>query len=374
MNILFVLENYLPHIGGVEIVFKNLSEGLAKLGHNISIVTHRLKNTKKFEIINGVKVYRIDCFHSRYWFTFFSIPKIFKLAKDSDILHTTTFNGAPPTWIVSKFLKKPTIITIHEVWAGKWNKLTELNWFNSKIHSILERFIYLLKFDKYVCVSHSTKKQLSNLNIKKSKINVVYNGIDYNHWNPKKYNGNKIRKKLKLKNNFIYLFTGRPGTSKGLEYLIKAVPLISKKIPSSKLLAIVSKDPAYKKQYQKILKLIKKLKLKNKIILHAPVSYSELPNYIKAANCVVVPSLAEGFGFAAAEACTMKKPVIASNTTSLPEVISGKFVLVQPKNPAAIANGIEKVYHKKTTQTPLKKFKLKDNINNYLKIYKERIK
>ena len=70
----------------------------------------------------------------------------------------------------------------------------------------------------------------------------------------------------------------------------------------------------------------------------------------------------------------MKKPVIASNTTSLPEVISGKFVLVQPKNPAAIANGIEKVYHKKTTQTPLKKFKLKDNINNYLKIYKERIK
>ena len=48
MKILFVLENYTPHIGGVEIVFKNLSEGLAKLGHDISIVTHRLKGTKRF--------------------------------------------------------------------------------------------------------------------------------------------------------------------------------------------------------------------------------------------------------------------------------------------------------------------------------------
>jgi len=374
MNILFVLENYLPHIGGVEILFKNLCEGLIKLGHEVSIVTHKLKNTKKFEIINGVKIYRVNCFYSRYWFTFLSIPLIFKLSKKVNLIHTTIFNSVFPSWIVAKILKKPKILTVHEVWVSKWEKLTEMSWINAKLHSILERMIYLLNFDKYITISDSTTKQLINIGKDKSKIFKIYPGINYQHWNPKKYNGNKIRKKLKLKNNFIYLFSGRPGTSKGLEYLIKAAPLISKKIPSSKLLAIVSKDPSYKKQYQKILKLIKKLKLKNKIILHAPVSYSELPNYIKAANCVVIPSLAEGFGFAAIEACTMKKPVIASNTASLPEVISGKFVLVQPKNPPAIANGIEKVYRKKTTNTPLKKFKVEDNINNYLKIYKEMIK
>ncbi len=43
MKILFVIENYLPHIGGVELVFKNLSEALVKLGHEAIIVTHRLK-------------------------------------------------------------------------------------------------------------------------------------------------------------------------------------------------------------------------------------------------------------------------------------------------------------------------------------------
>lgn len=371
MNVLFVLENYLPHIGGVEIVFQNLSEGLVKLGYNVSIVTHRLKGTKKFEIINGVKVYRVNCFHSRYWFTFFSIPKALKLGKKADIIHTTTFNGAFPAWFISKLLRKKCVITIHEVWIKKWNKLTEMNWFNAKIHDILERLIYLLNFDKYVCVSKSTQNQLLDVRVNKNKTKVIYNGINYNYWNPQKYNGKKIRKKLSLEKNFIYVFTGRPGTSKGLEYLIKAVPLISKKIPSAKLLAIVSKDKAYKKRYSYILNLIKKLNIKDKVIIHDPVSYQELPNYIKASDCVVIPSLTEGFGFAAVEACAMRKPVVVSNINSLPEVVSGKYVLIKPKSPNSIAKGIEKVYNNKIIKRDLKRFEIKNNINNYLKTYED---
>ncbi|TKJ17308.1 hypothetical protein CEE44_02110 [Candidatus Woesearchaeota archaeon B3_Woes] len=371
MNVLFILENYLPHIGGVEIIFQNLTEGLVKLGHNVSIVTHRLKGTKKFEIINGVKIYRVNCFHSRYWFTFFSILQSFKLGKKTDIIHTTTFNGAFPAWFVSKLLRKKCIITIHEVWIKKWNKLTEINWFNAKIHDVLEKPIYLLNFNKYVCVSKSTQNQLLGIGINKNKTKVIYNGIDYNHWNPKKYNRKRLRKKLSLEKNFVYMFTGRPGISKGLEYLIKAVPLISKKIPNAKLLAIMSKDKAYSKRYNDILNLIKKLKIKNKVIIHDPVSYKELPNYVKASDCVVVPSLAEGFGFAAVEACAMRKPVIISNIDSLPEVISGKYILVKPKNPESITKGIEKIYHNQIIKSELKRFELKDNIRNYLKVYKE---
>ena len=141
----------------------------------------------------------------------------------------------------------------------------------------------------------------------------------------------------------IYLFTGRPGISKGLKYLINAVPYISKKVPNSKLLAIVSKDKTYEKQYNKILRLIKKLGVEDKVILHDPVSYKELPKYVKLADCVVVPSLAEGFGFVAAEACAMGVPVVASNTTSLPEVVSGKFILVKPRDFNGIAKAVENI-------------------------------
>ena len=45
MNVLFVCENYYPHYGGAEVVFKNLAEGSATAGHEVSVLTHRLKNT-----------------------------------------------------------------------------------------------------------------------------------------------------------------------------------------------------------------------------------------------------------------------------------------------------------------------------------------
>ena len=371
MRVLFVLENYIPHIGGVEIVFKNLSEGLAKLGHDVSIVTHRLKGTKKYEVNNGVKIYRVNCFHSRYWFTFLSIPMVLNLANKSDLIHTTTFNGAFPAWFVSKLSGKKCIITIHEVWVGKWDKLTEIGGFNAKIYDFLERFIYLLNFDKYICVSKSTQKQLLDIGINKNKTNFIYNGVDYNHWNPKRVDGKKVRKKLGLERKFVYFFSGRPGISKGLEYLIKAVPFITKKIAGAKLLAIVSKDKAYEKRYRYIVNLIKRLGVQDEIILLDPVSYKELPKYIKASDCIIVPSLSEGFGFAAAEACAMGKPIVVSNTTSLPEVVSGKFVFVKPRSVKDIVRGIDKIINNKSMKSKLKKFGIKDNIKNYLKIYRK---
>lgn len=369
LKILFVLENYIPHIGGVEIVFKELGEGLVKLGHEVNIVTHQLKGTKRFEVINGVNVHRIPCFQSRYLFTYLSIPKVLKLAKKADIIHTTTFNGAFPAWVASKLLKKPSIITIHEVWIGKWGKVTEMNFLSCIIHDFLERLIYMLDFDNYVCVSNSTKKQLLGIKKCANKAKVVYDAVDYEFFNPRLYNGSKIRKKLGLKGEFVYMFYGRPGISKGLEFLIKAVPLVAQKIPNSKLLAVVSKDKAYLKRRGYILKLIKELGISNKIILLEPVQRKELPNYIMASNCVVVPSLTEGFGFTAAESCALGKPVVASNTTSLPEVVSGKFVLVEPANPSEIAHGVELVYRNKANSTKKKTFTLKENIKGYLKIY-----
>ena len=364
MKILFVLENYIPHIGGVELVFKTLAENLVKQGHEISVITHKIKDTKKFEVINGVKIYRISCLQNRYLFSFLSIPKTLKLAKDCDIIHTTTYNGAVPARFAAKLLKKPSVITVHEVIGNKWRYLAGMNILDAKLHQFLEWLVISLKFDCFVCVSKSTQEDLN----KKNSV-VVYNAVDYNHFNPSKHNGNMIRIKLGIEDKFVYLTYGRPGISKGIEYVIKAAPLISERIKNSRLLLILSKDKAYRKRYNYIISLIKELKIEDKVILLDPVSYKELPYYIKAADCVVVPSLTEGFGFTVAESCAMQKPVVATNTTSIPEVISGRFVLVKPKSAKELADGIVKIYNKKYKKSRLKRFTIKDNINGYLDIY-----
>ena len=374
MRVLFVLENYYPHIGGVEVVFKTLAEGLAARGHTVDIITHQLKNTKRFERINGVKVHRVPSFFSRYWFTLLGVPKAVQLARKADIIHTTTFNGAFPAWLAAKLRGKKCVITIHEVWQGKWQSYTEMGGLSAAVHNLLEKCIYLLNFDKYVSVSHSTQKQLLGVGIKKNRATVVYNGVDYAHWNPKKYSGVRVRRNLGLQKNFVLLFTGRPGVSKGLQYLIKAMPDILKKIPHAKLLALVSQDKTYRARYHEIEQVIQTLKIQDKVILHDPVPYKELPGYVKAADAVVVPSLAEGFGFSAAEACAMGKIVIASNTTSLPEVVSGQYLLVKPRSPAAIAEAAVKAMQKKVKKTKLKRFLVKDNIAGYLKVYRSVLK
>lgn len=369
MKVLFVVENYLPHIGGVEVVFRNLAEGLVKRGIKATLLTHRLLHAKMNETMNGVQVKRVRSLHSRYIFSFAAIPFAIKEALGADIIHTTTFNGALPAWIAAKLTGKKCVITVHEAWIGKWQEYTTMKPLEAAMHNFLERLIYMLPFDRYIAVSNSTRKQLIALGKNPEKVTTVYNAVDYMHFNPKKHSRKAMREELEIENDFVVLTYGRPGPSKGIEYAIQAVPLID--VPKLKYIFILSKDSQYLLKLRGIRAMISKMGMEHKIVLLDPVPHKQLPKYIRAADCVVVPSLSEGFGYTAAEACALGVPVVATNTTSLPEVVSGKYILVEPKSPEEIATAVERVYNKKYTTSPLKKFLLETNISNYLKMYRE---
>ena len=70
------------------------------------------------------------------------------------------------------------MITVHEVWIGKWKEYTTMGWLESAVHNFLERLIYLLPFDKYAAVSNSTRKQLLSIGKKPEKAVTVYNAVD----------------------------------------------------------------------------------------------------------------------------------------------------------------------------------------------------
>jgi glycosyltransferase involved in cell wall biosynthesis len=83
--------------------------------------------------------------------------------------------------------------------------------------------------------------------------------------------------------------------------------------------------------------------------LQDDVSYLGEPNdrglvrLYNAADVLVAPSLSEGFGLTVLEAMACGTPVIASNVTSLPEVVGDAGVLVSPTNVDAIANAIQQL-------------------------------
>jgi len=71
------------------------------------------------------------------------------------------------------------------------------------------------------------------------------------------------------------------------------------------------------------------------------------------------------------EAAAAGVPLVASDAGSIPEVIHGRHVLVQPKSAKSIAAGIVRVARKQVTTTPPKKFLWSTNITTHEKLYRE---
>ena len=71
------------------------------------------------------------------------------------------------------------------------------------------------------------------------------------------------------------------------------------------------------------------------------VSDDELAALYRGARCLVYPSLYEGFGIPVLEAMACGTPVVTSAGGATEEVAGGAAVLVDPRDPASIAAGIE---------------------------------
>jgi glycosyltransferase involved in cell wall biosynthesis len=79
----------------------------------------------------------------------------------------------------------------------------------------------------------------------------------------------------------------------------------------------------------------------------------DMPALYRGATAVVLPSLFEGFGLPAIEAMACGVPVLASNATSLPEVVGAAALLVDPRSIAAIDAGLRQITSDATLRSTL---------------------
>jgi glycosyltransferase involved in cell wall biosynthesis len=74
------------------------------------------------------------------------------------------------------------------------------------------------------------------------------------------------------------------------------------------------------------------------------VDEAELPSIYSAARIFLYPSLYEGFGLPALEAMASGVPVIVSNRSSLPEVVGGAGIQIDPEDAAALCLAIQRLH------------------------------
>lgn len=94
---------------------------------------------------------------------------------------------------------------------------------------------------------------------------------------------------------------------------------------------------------RKTTKTIQELELGNAVIYTGKISEVELASWYRGAIATIFPSLYEGFGLPIIESMACGTPVVASNTTSLPEVGGNAGYYVDPLSIQSISAGIKHV-------------------------------
>ena len=92
-----------------------------------------------------------------------------------------------------------------------------------------------------------------------------------------------------------------------------------------------------------VFRTVQALGLETAVRLPGFVDDSDLPAVYRGAELVVFPSLYEGFGLPLLEAMACGVPVVAANTSALPEVAGGAAMLVDPLDVEGMARVIARV-------------------------------
>lgn len=364
MNILFVLEYYPPRIGGVETLFETIAKGLAERGHDVRVITTRLTDYKKRETRAGVRIERIDIpYDSRSLFSLWTIPAVIRAARWADVIHTSTYNAIPPASIAGVLTRTPVIVTGHERLGKKWFSLPRISKIKAFGLYLAEHILYRFPVARIAAVSDATKRDLIVGGIRERKLTRVYNAFNDEPWSTDLTEKTAaLEEQYDLEDKTVFCMFGRPGITKGLEYGIAAFPRIKQELPNAKMLLIISKSPAH--GYEEVSRILDEIG-RDDVIEKNDVPFSELPAHVNLADVVIVPSLTEGFGYTTLEASTLKKKIIASDAGAIPEVISGKYVLVAPANPEAIAHAAVRIVKMPIERTPEKRFPAEQTILDY---------
>ena len=201
--------------------------------------------------------------------------------------------------------------------------------------------------DQIVTVSYAMKDELMKLGFPKDKIQVSYNGVDQQKYNPEKIDieqTRKLRESYGIKDeDLMILFIGRLVGVKGVDKLIMAMPHVLEKKPNAKLVIVGLGDL---KDY--LSNLVKTMKLQNSVKFRFEfIPEEERILHYAACDVAVFPSLYEPFGIVVLEAMSMERPVVvgASGVSGMREIVvpCGEEQCgfhVNPTNPSDIAWGI----------------------------------
>jgi len=303
---------------GVSVYALNLLKYFHKVANQKTQFNVYLKNSPLHDLPEENKYFKYCLINGKFLWSQIYLPLYLYRKKNIDVYFS-------PAHYLPRFCPVPQVVTIHDLaylyYPEDFIKkdLWQLkNWTNFSINQA----------KRIIAVSKTTKKDIiKNYDVDEDKVSVIYNG--YEKISQKlKVKSQKYNSKVKSKEPFI-LFVGTIQPRKNLEVLIDAFDKFTQTNKEFKLVIVGKKGWLYENIFEKV----KTMNLEKKVIFTDHVSDSELIWLYKNAFCLVLPSLYEGFGIPVLEAMNFDCPLIASFSSSLPEIGGDASLYFDPKNP-----------------------------------------
>jgi len=237
---------------------------------------------------------------------------------------------------VPLFTGAPAIFVMH---GADWIAFPQNYYLFDRLYHKVSLPLFCRKASRIISVSHdATRIAVERLNLPASKVATVYHGFrtDFRRVeDPERLA--RARARYKLPERFI-LYVGRIYPMKNVRGLVEAFARLRDRIPHS---LVISGIKHYKTEPD--FAAIDRYSLHDRVIPTGFVEEEDLPVLYSMADAFVLPSLYEGFGIPLLEAMACGCPIVTSTQGSCPEVVDGAGVLVNPRDPADIAEGIYKV-------------------------------
>jgi glycosyltransferase involved in cell wall biosynthesis len=233
-------------------------------------------------------------------------------------------SGAGGVLLIQR-LAVPVIVTCQHTYWQQCHYIRSQFW--KQIFLPFERRTYRLA-SRIVCPSEDTKRILvEQYAVSEEKITLIPDPVNTNSFYP--------LEKQKTPNSILYI--GRIDKRKGVDFLIRSMALVKQQVPGAHLL-IGGKGS----HLAKMKSLVRRLNLDRNVTFLGFVPDDELNSLYNQAQCVVVPSLFEGFGLTVIEALAAGTRVVGTNVDSIREILknSDYGVLVNYGDRSALAGAI----------------------------------
>ncbi len=251
----------------------------------------------------------------------------------------------PHLFWMPRYFSCPYVVTVHDVF-DHMARTRGRSSLRRSLHFHLTGRV-LKGASRIFAVSNFTKDEISTIfRIRPSRIDVIYNAIDerFLHGHATDVDRKLLVERYQINYPFL-LYAGRISPHKNLVRIIEAFSALRAelekegKFPDLKLIIIgdeLSKNPDLRRT-------VIRGGVQNDVRFLGFVPIEVLRIFYDAAKIFVFPSLYEGFGLPPLEAMAHGTPVLASNTSSLPEVVGNAAVLVNPENVFEIMRAMHRV-------------------------------